>query len=116
MATTLDWRYHRPGCTSCKKTEAYLEAHSIGTDEVRSTSRDRIEGEAALELLDGIDTLVVAKGRKIVRFDLTADRPSDEELLGHMLGRSGALRAPSFRTGRTFVVGYNGDLLDEVLG
>jgi hypothetical protein len=33
-----------------------------------------------------------------------------------MLGRSGALRAPSLRTGRTFVVGYNADLLEAVLG
>ena len=59
---------------------------------------------------------MVAKGRKIVRFDLKTDRPSDDDLLGHMLGRSGALRAPSIRVGRTFVVGYNGDLLETVLG
>jgi arsenate reductase-like glutaredoxin family protein len=59
---------------------------------------------------------VVAKGKKIVRFDLRNDRPSDDELLDHMLGRSGALRAPSLRAGRTFVVGYNADLLESVLG
>lgn len=82
---------------------------------IRSATREKIEGEAALELLGGIDDLVVAKGRKILRFDLRNDRPSDDELLAHMLGRSGALRAPSFRHGTTFVVGYNGDLLDEVL-
>jgi len=57
----------------------------------------------------------VAKGRKIVRFDLGKDRPSDDELLGHMLGRSGALRAPSLRIGTTFVVGYNDELLETVL-
>lgn len=59
---------------------------------------------------------MVAKGRKIVRFDLKTDRPPDDELLDHMLGRTGALRAPSIRVGRTFVVGYNGDLLETVLG
>lgn len=59
---------------------------------------------------------MVAKGKKIVRFDLRNDRPSDDELLDHMLGRSGALRAPSLRAGRTFVVGYNADLLESVLG
>lgn len=59
---------------------------------------------------------MVAKGRRIVRFDLKNDRPSDDDLLDHMLGRSGALRAPSIRVGRTFVVGYNGDLLETVLG
>lgn len=59
--------------------------------------------------------MVVAKGKKIVRFDLANDRPSDDELLEHMLGRSGALRAPSLRVGRTFVVGYNAELLENVL-
>ena len=58
----------------------------------------------------------MAKGKKVVRFDLKNDRASDDELLAHMLGRSGALRAPSFRTGRTFVVGYNADLMETVLG
>lgn len=58
----------------------------------------------------------MAKGRKIVRFDLKNERPSDDELLDHMLGRSGALRAPSLRIGRTFVVGYNAELLETVLG
>ncbi len=57
----------------------------------------------------------MAKGRKVVRFDLKNDRPADDELLANMLGRSGALRAPSFRTGRTFVVGYNAELLETVL-
>lgn len=58
----------------------------------------------------------MARGRKILRFDLENDRPSDEELLDQMLGRSGALRAPSLRVGRTFVVGYNDELLTTVLG
>ena len=75
-----------------------------------------MEGEAALELLAGIDELVVAKGKKIVRFDLKNDRPADDELLSHMLGRSGTLRAPSLRVGRTFVVGYNAEMLETVLG
>lgn len=59
---------------------------------------------------------MVAKGRKILSFDLKKDRPSDEEILELILGRSGALRAPSLRVGDTFVVGYNADLLDEVFG
>ncbi len=75
-----------------------------------------MEGRAALELLTGINELVVAKGKKIVRFDLKKDRPTDDELLSHMLGRSGTLRAPSLRVGRTFVVGYNAEMLETVLG
>ncbi len=68
-----------------------------------------------MELLDGIDQVWIAKGRKIVRYDLNESRPSDEELLSHMLGRSGKLRAPTSRIGRRLLVGYNADLLGEAL-
>lgn len=57
----------------------------------------------------------IAKGRKIVRYDMKKDRPSNEELLGHMLGRTGKLRAPTSRIGRRLLVGYNADLLEEAL-
>ena len=57
----------------------------------------------------------MAKGKKSVHFDLTSDRPSDDELLGHMLGRSGKLRAPAIRSGDRFIVGYNSELLEETL-
>ncbi len=73
-----------------------------------------MEGEAALELLDGVTELVVAKGKKIERFDLAGARPSDDELLGVLLGRSGALRAPALRVGDRFVVGYNAEILSDV--
>lgn len=82
---------------------------------VRSASRDPIEGEAALELLDGVNDLYVAKGRKVVHIALPASRPSDEELLEMMLGRSGKLRAPTMRVGSKLIVGYNADLLGDAL-
>jgi hypothetical protein len=42
-------------------------------------------------------------------------RPSNDELLGLLLGRSGKLRAPTIRTGKTLLVGYNRDLLEAGL-
>ena len=60
--------------------------------------------------------LLVAKGKKIVTIDLADARPSDDELLELMLGRSGSLRAPSLRVGDRFVVGYNAELMGEVFG
>ncbi len=65
----------------------------------------------ALDLLKGIDEMLVAKGKKILRIDLQAGRPDDEELLALMLGRSGKLRAPSLRQGKRLLVGYNADLM-----
>jgi arsenate reductase-like glutaredoxin family protein len=74
-----------------------------------------LEGEEALGLLERVDELWVAKGRKVLRFDLRKGRPPDDELLGLMLGRSGKLRAPTSRVGRRLLVGYNEDLLREAL-
>ncbi len=59
--------------------------------------------------------LYVAKGKKVLHLDLTAERPSDDDLLGLLLGRSGKLRAPAIRTGTRFVVGYNAEILETTL-
>lgn len=73
--------------------------------------------DQALSLLEGMTELCVAKGRKLVRVDLTAeDRPPDSELAAMMTSRWGKLRAPAMRVGTTFVVGYNRDILASVFG
>lgn len=82
---------------------------------MRSASKEPVEGRAALALLDGVTDLFVAKGKKVVHVDLSAGRPSDEDLLGLLLGRSGKLRAPAIRTGKRFVVGYNPEILETTL-
>lgn len=83
---------------------------------MQSAGRHPIEGSDALSVLEGADELYVAKGRKTVRVDLEDARPTDEELLSMMLGRSGKLRAPTLKTGRKVIVGFNSELLDETLG
>ena len=83
---------------------------------MQSAGRDPIEGRAALDVLEGVRHLHVAKGRKVLTFDLETERPSDEELLAMLLGRSGKLRAPALRTGDTLVVGFNQDVLTGALG
>ena len=74
-----------------------------------------MDAAAALALLDGVTDLYVAKGKKTVHFDLKRARPSDEEIFGLILGRSGTLRAPAIRSGSRLVVGFNPDILGETL-
>ena len=83
---------------------------------MQSAGKEPIEGEDALSVLKGADELYVAKGRKTVHFDLEKDRPSDDELLSLMLGRSGKLRAPTMRVGKKVIVGFNAELLESTLG
>lgn len=82
---------------------------------MQSAGSQPIEGRDALSVLEGADDLYVAKGRKTVHYDLTKERPADDELLALMLGRTGKLRAPTIRAGRKVIVGFNADVLGETL-
>ena len=82
---------------------------------MQSTGKDPIEADAALGLLEGVKDLYVAQGKKTVHIDLSKNRPSDDELLAMLLGRSGKLRAPSIRKGKKLIVGYNEELLGSTL-
>ncbi len=75
----------------------------------------RYDSAEALKLLDGVERFVAAKGKKVVAFDLTKDRPADEVLLSHLMGPTGNLRAPTARVGKTLVVGFNEEAYRGVL-
>ena len=115
MGRTIDWRYHRPGCQSCKRTETFLAEHQIEDGVVRSASKEPIVGADALDVLEGVRDLVVAKGGGSVQLDLTRNRPVNEDLLALLLGRSGKLRAPAVRVGTTLIVGYNDGVLKRLI-
>lgn len=70
----------------------------------------------ALRMAKAASTVVVAKGKKVVTFDMKRDRPSDKALVDHMLGPTGNLRAPVILKGRTLLVGFNEDALTQKLG
>ena len=78
---------------------------------VQNSTKEPVAGKAALALLEDAAELFVARGKRVLRFDLGTQRPSEEELLGLLLGRSGKLRAPALRYGTRLVVGYNRELL-----
>ena len=82
---------------------------------VQSATKEPVAGTDALALLEDATELFVAQGQRVLRFDLVAQRPSDEELLQLLLGRSGKLRAPAFRCGTRLIVGYNQALLPKAL-
>lgn len=75
-----------------------------------------MDGEdAVLEILKGVSQVYVTRGRKILHFDLKNEPPPMEELLGLVMGRSGKLRSPAIRTGKTLLVGYTPELLETTL-
>lgn len=99
---------------SCKRTQEFLAHQGIEDGEIQNANREPIRADGALALLDGVRQLLVAKGRRVERFDLAGERPGDlPELL---LGRSGKLRAPTMRIGDRLLVGYNREMLESAFG
>ena len=76
----------------------------------------KFDATASLALLAGMTTLIAAKGKRVVEFDLKKDRPDDATLLAHLLGPTGNLRAPTIKVGKTMVVGFNPDAYEALLG
>jgi arsenate reductase-like glutaredoxin family protein len=68
------------------------------------------------EVLGDARTLVVAKGKQVLTFDLARDAPSAAELARVMLGPTGNLRAPTARVGKQVLVGFSPDAYGDVFG
>src|SRR5262245_5159720 len=100
----------------CKKAQGFLGKAGATIEQAVDARKHRYEGSDALALLDGIDTLVVSRGKSFVTIDLKKRRPADQVLLTHLLGPTGNLRAPTLRIGKTFVVGFNAEAYRDALG
>ncbi len=73
-------------------------------------------GEAeAIALAGGASRVVVARGKKIVDFDMKKSPPDEATLLSHMLGPTGNMRAPTVKKGKILIVGFNDDVYADIL-
>jgi len=74
----------------------------------------KIHRDEALALARDASEVWASKGKKLLKF--SAGSSSDDELAKAILGRSGTLRAPAFRVGGTFVVGFHPEGYAEIFG
>ncbi len=59
----------------------------------------------AWNLLKDAASITVAKGKKVITF--TVDTLNKEEVLKHAMGPSGNLRAPTFKDGTRYLIGFH---------
>lgn len=78
--------------------------------------KEKLGGSEALELVRAATKVLIAKGKKVVEFDMKKAPPGMDELLKHMLGPTGNLRAPTIRAGRTVLVGFDEATYQAALG
>jgi arsenate reductase-like glutaredoxin family protein len=100
---------------TCAKTQGFLAKNKATVAEQTDAKKATIKGAAALDVLEGVDELYVAKGKKVERVDLKKARPDRATLLGLLLGPTGNLRAPTLRKGRTLIVGFEEDTYKKLL-
>jgi hypothetical protein len=79
--------------------------------EVVDAKTRRFDEEAAWALLKTAGTVTVAKGKKVQTFATAAGEKA--AILKQAMGPSGNLRAPTFRVGDRFIIGFNTDLYDD---
>jgi len=89
-----------------------LEANGLNAQQTVPASR-KLGKDDALALAREADKLLVSKGKKAAEFDLKGKVP--EEAVAAMLGPTGNLRAPTLRSGKTLIVGYNEEQFSKVL-
>ena len=101
---------------TCAKTQGFLAKHRVAVAAQTDAKKATIKGDAALGVLDDVDEIYVAKGKRVVHVDLRREKPPRAELLGLLLGPTGNLRAPTLRKGRTLIVGFDEATYTRLLG
>ena len=101
---------------TCKKAQGYLEKNAVTVSDQTDASKQRKGRADALKLAKTADKIVVAKGKKIVTFDMKKAPPEDDTLAASLLGPSGNLRAPTVRKGKTLLIGFSEEAYQDVLG
>jgi len=92
---------------SCGRTQEFLAKKNIATALLVDAKKTTLKLKDGLALLEGVDELYVAKGKKVEHLDLRQGRPDKATLERLMLGPTGNLRAPTFKAGRTLVIGFD---------
>jgi hypothetical protein len=101
----------------CKKAQGFLEVSGFAVSgPVVDAAKDRRGRKEALDLARSASRVVVARGKKVVTFDMADDPPDDDTLAAHLLGPTGNLRAPTLRVGDTLLVGFGEEAYRQVLG
>ena len=78
--------------------------------------KQRIGPSSLSKVIEGVKTITVVKGKKVLHFDLKNDKVKRSELALHMIGPTGNLRAPTLRRGTRLIVGFGAEPFEEFLG
>lgn len=90
-----------------------LKEKKISIEKEVNATKETISGDAIWNLIKQSDKLVVASGKKTVEFTPNDDK---DAILAKIAGRTGNLRAPALKIGKSFYIGFNEELYNERIG
>jgi arsenate reductase-like glutaredoxin family protein len=116
MPAKIDWFYHRKNCITCQRARDFIAAEEIAVKDQADARKERRDPAQALALAREASRVIVAKGKKVVEFDMKKNPPEDATLLAHLIGPTGNLRAPAIVKGKTLLIGFNDEAYRDGLG
>ena len=93
-----------------------MKARGIAVRETVDARKVKYGPAALKHAFAGAERLLVAKGKRVAEFDLRASDVDWQAIADSTLGRSGSLRAPAVRIGRTMLVGFTETAWDSSTG
>jgi hypothetical protein len=99
----------------CKKAQGFLEHRAVGVAERADAAKEPKVRAEALALARSADRIIVARGKKVITFEMKKAPPDDDTLTAHLLGPTGNLRAPTLRRGKTLLVGFSEEAYQQAL-
>jgi len=86
-----------------------LESSKLTPKQERSSRKEPFSDEDVKALLKGVREVRIARGRKVVV------QPAKESSPDDLKGPTGNYRAPILQIGKTLLVGFNQDALEELV-
>jgi hypothetical protein len=86
----------------------------VSLPEYEIANKIRYSGDAAWELVAQSSEVVVGRGKKVTRFQ--PEQANKADVLKHVLGPTGNLRAPAIRVGKRLIVGFNAEAYADFFG
>jgi hypothetical protein len=86
-----------------------LEREKAEIRSVRSVRKEPFSDKEVRELLGGVSTVIIAKGKKSNRMAAADAKPAD------LKGPTGSYRSPMVKKGKTLLVGFNAEALEKLV-
>jgi arsenate reductase-like glutaredoxin family protein len=86
-----------------------LEKRGVEIKQLRSVRKDPFTDKEIRELLRGVSTVIISKGKKSTNFAAGDVKSAD------LKGPTGNYRSPIVRRGKTLLVGFNQEALEKTI-